>query len=164
MMTSIEADEEMGAGIDAARENGTGLRLAVGIGAGIETETSVADGKAPKLEAAERALPTRQHHGTGPTILVSVAQRQRASLPPKMLKYVHLRGPLVREMLTISCRPLSPHKPKPRVINRRNDLLNLRLGKRGLLPRSRRQKRVMPQAHGSSLLKWMAGQVALRLP
>ncbi|ROW16202.1 hypothetical protein VPNG_01914 [Cytospora leucostoma] len=94
MTTSTEVDEETGAGIDAARENGTGLRLAVGIGVGIETETSVADGKAPRLEAAERALPTRQHHGTGPTILVSVAQRQQASLRPKMLKCVHPCDPL----------------------------------------------------------------------
>lgn len=146
MTTTIGVDGgmEVHRGTDAARENGRDLRFVVGIGAG--TETAVPDGKAPQLKVDEKALPTRQHHEARPTILVSVARPRQASLSPKMLK------------------PLSLHKPKPRVINRRNDLLNLRLGRRGPLQRSRRRKRAMPQAHESSLPRWMAELVALRLP
>lgn len=93
MTLTIEAVEGMPVrrGTDAAPENGRDPRLVVGTGVGIET--SVRDGKAPQLEADEKAPPTRQRHEARLTMVVSVARPRQASLLPKMLKYVPSAAP-----------------------------------------------------------------------
>lgn len=87
----------------------------------------------PSFALGERAPPTQLRHEARLTTVASEVLPPPQNLAPRMLKCVPAGYSLVFGVLTSVDRPLSLHKPKLRlkVINRRNDLLNLRLGKRG---------------------------------
>lgn len=112
--------------------NGRGLHHAVETEAGTGRGTLVEDAMTPCFALGERALPTRMRHEARLTTVASEVPPPQQNLAPRMLKYVLACYLLVFVVLTSVDRPLSLHKPKLRlkVINRRNDLLNLRLGKR----------------------------------
>lgn len=103
-----------GTGTGTAPGSVTDLRHAVGTEAGTGTGTLVGDAMILSFALDEKAPPTQMRHEARLTTVASEVLPLQQNLAPRMLK------------------PLSLHKPKLRlkVINRRNDLLNLRLGKR----------------------------------
>lgn len=121
-----------GTATDTAPANGTGLHHAAETEAGKGTGTLVADAMIPNFALGERAPPTQMRQEARLTTVASEVLPPQRNLAPRMLKYVPACYLLVSDVLTNIHRPLSLHKPKLRlkVINRRNDLLNLRLGKR----------------------------------
>jgi hypothetical protein len=126
-----EVEPPTGTGTGTAPGSVTDLRHAVGTEAGTGTGTLVGDAMILSFALDEKAPPTQMRHEARLTTVASEVLPLQQNLAPRMLKCVSSRRLLGLALLTNMYRPLSLHKPKLRlkVINRRNDLLNLRLGK-----------------------------------
>jgi hypothetical protein len=120
----------MGTGTAPGSE--TGLRHDVETEAGTGKETLVAEAMTLSFVLDGRAPPTQMHREARLTTVASEVPPLQQDLDPRMLKCVSIPRPHGLPVLINVYRPLSLHKPKLRlkVTNRRNDLLNLRLGKR----------------------------------
>lgn len=158
-MATIGAAGEMQAPTATGAARGRGPPLVAETGAG----TLLGRGETPpRLAVVERGLQTPR-----PELSNGVRPRP-ARLLPKKLKYVSppaaQRFQVLWPMLTPRHRSLSLHKPKLKLTNKPNALLNWRRGRRRPLPRNRRPRTQMPRAHGSSWRRWMARPVVLRPP